>query len=163
MRMALFLAAALLTLGGACAQKPEASPAPPLPEQPHMAAFGTTPQVTDRFTLLSGTAGTAVVPAGDFVTSIWAHNTTGGGTVTIAPVGLNSVGPCDASTDGANPDGGPALCQQPSSTITIPAGSAWGVSIPALRGGWDELADGTQFVFTGTDSYVVTLYHYATP
>jgi len=109
----------------------------------------------DRFAYASGTAGTYTVPSGFYVTSVWAHNTSGGGTVTIAPSGSRMQTACAVSGSGG--------CRATGSAIVVPAGAAWSLAVPVLTGGQpavdypQELGEGTQFVFTSTDSYVVTL------
>jgi hypothetical protein len=112
--------------------------------------------VTDSFSYLSGTSGTVVVPANSFVTSIWAHNTTGGGTFTITPASQYTNPACDAGAD----VGDAGNCTFPGTTITVPAATAYFLAAPVLQGSSTELADGTQITFVSTDSYVITLTKY---
>jgi hypothetical protein len=146
-----------LTFGGHGAQRLSAA-----------AGFTGTP-AADSFTYAAGTAGTYIVPAGFAATSVWAHNTSGGGTLTIAPSGPRELSACaafDAGIYDAGPDadaaapswwGDAGTCLAAGASIVIPAASDYELAIPTISGGPDELGDGTVFVFTGTDSYVVTL------
>lgn len=129
------------------------------------ALVGAVGTVADPYSYASGTSGTYTVPAGYYVTSWWAHNTTSGGTVTITATSPNWLGACfdagfadagDAGDGAPIPiDAGP--CVSPGTTITIPAASAYQQTVPTLRGLPDELGSGSVFVFTSTDSYVITL------
>jgi hypothetical protein len=132
----------------------------------------TGPAQIDRFTYVSGTSGTYVVPVGYAVVEWWAHNTTSGGTVTIAPSGPREYSACstwdagpdpyDAAAD-TGPDtfdaAAPSTCRDAGPSIVIPAATGFGLQIPTLTGSPDELGEGTVFVFTGTDSYVITLHN----
>jgi hypothetical protein len=95
---------------------------------------------TDAFSYAAGTAGTYTVPAGTYVTSLTAHATGSGATLTMTPSGPNVTSPV----------AGPA--------IAIPAGAAYALNRPVLSGQANELGAGTTLVFAETDSYVVTLY-----
>ncbi len=132
----------------------------------------TGPGQIDRFTYVSGTSGTYIVPAGYAVVEWWAHNTTSGGTVTIAPSGPREYSTCtswdagpdlyDAAADtGPDPyDAAPLTnCRDAGSPIVIPAGVGYGLRIPTLTGSPDELGEGTVFVFASTDSYIITLHN----
>jgi len=137
---------------------------------------GNTGPATDSFSYLSGTSGTVVVPVNYFVTSIWAHNTTSGGTFTINPANQYTNPACnnpaidggpydsgcgaDAACDAAAPPGYYPTCNAAGTTITVPAATAYFLPIPVLRGAATELADGTTIVFASTDAYVVTLNKY---
>jgi hypothetical protein len=130
--------------------------------EPARVGLSTSGTVADPYSYASGTSGTYTVPAGYYVTSWWAHNTTSGGTVTITATSPNWLGACydagviDAGDGGVIVlDGGP--CVGPGTTITIPAGTQYQQTVPTLVGVPDELGSGTVFVFTSTDSYVVTL------
>jgi hypothetical protein len=179
--IALLLATALASIPylGAClmlARPADTSPTPtaavPVPRAGALAGYAN--PILDRFSYASGTSGTYTVPSGYFVTSWWAHNTSGGGTVTITPSGPGEYNPCDAGYDAAGPDAnsidggedaaslsdaGPQ-CAFALAAITVPAASAYGNGVPVLRAGQDELGPGSIFVFTSTDSYVVTLWRY---
>ena len=98
--------------------------------------------VASRFSYLAGTAGTATVPAGYFVTGIAAHATNSGASFTIAPQGP------DTSAGVAGP------------SIPVPAGVGFGLGKPTLLGQQDEMGDGTVIVFTGTDMHFVSLTAY---
>jgi len=154
-KAALLLALTPLLIVGACAREP--APAPGTAPT----RFGGNGTVLERWTYLSGTSGTVIVPAGDYVTAIWAHATSAG-SVTITPSGPNALDPC-ASFD-AGPDADALAdaqpCQATGNTITIPAGTAFELRQPVLRGSRDELGDGTRLVFTSTDAYFVGLVHY---
>lgn len=105
----------------------------------------------DAIATTSGTSGTIVVPIGAYVTSWWAHAAAGGagGTVTIAPTGPREYPTCYTSAAATCRDAGPA--------ITIPAGAAFSMEVPVLAGNADELGAGTTFIFSGTDSYAITV------
>lgn len=168
MRKALALALLLPLL---CACNGTGAPAPRAP-RPHAAASLANPTV-DRFTYAAGTSGTYLVPTGYYVVGWWAHNTTGGGSVSVTPTGPRKYPTCaswdagpdpyDAAAD-SGPDtfdaAAPSTCRATSGAVVIPAGSSFGLSIPVLAGGPDELGDGTTFVFTGTDSYVIVMEQY---
>lgn len=127
----------------ACAQRDD------VPRRRAAAAY---PNPTvDALATTSGTSGTFVVPSGAYVTSWWAHAAAGGagGTVTIAPSGPGSYPTCYASDASTCRDAGPS--------ITIPAGVAFSLEIPTLKGGADELGAGSVFVFAGTDSFAITV------
>lgn len=127
----------------ACAQRDD------VPRRRAAAAY---PNPTvDALATTSGTSGTFVVPSGAYVTSWWAHAAAGGagGTVTIAPSGPGSYATCYVSDAATCRDAGPA--------ITIPAGVAFTLEIPTLKGGADELGAGSVFVFAGTDSFAITV------
>jgi hypothetical protein len=194
MALALVVALAVPALSFACGRREVApplpapelaapAPAPPAaapPWKPTIERFtGATPQLATRWQHLSGTSGTVIIPANTYVTSIWAHNTTSGGTLTIAPSGPNLQTACAAwdagpdpydahLADGAAFDAGPDLydgtapttCQDGGTAITIPAASAWSVTIPTLTGSPNEIGPGSVLVFTSTDSYVLTLNYY---
>ena len=95
--------------------------------------------IADRFSYLTGVTSAGVtIAAGYYVTAVSAHSTAGG-SMTITPCGPN-IATCTAG-----------------SSIAIPAGSAFTVTYPSLVGAQNELGAGSVFVFTGTDSYVITL------
>ena len=85
---------------------------------------------SSQFSYAAGTAGTVTVPAGVVVTSLGAHVTGSGATLTITP-----KGPMQTGTAGA--------------AIPLPPGGWFGLSFLG------ELGPGTVLVFAGTDSYVV--------
>jgi hypothetical protein len=116
----------------------ETPPAATAPAKGHRLLASWAPG-TDAFFYQSDTSGTYTVPSGAYVTS-WSAHSTSGATVAITPSGPNIV---DA---------------QAGTNITIPAGSAYNMSKPALAGNANELGAGTVFVFTGTDAYVITMY-----
>jgi hypothetical protein len=121
--------------------------------------------VADTFSQAAGTAGTYTVPTGFFVTSWWAHNTVGGATVVITPTGAREYSACvDAGCTtteaGTTCTSVSTPCASPGPTLTIPAATGHGDAVPVLLGGPDELGEGTVFVFSGTDSYVLTLRSY---
>lgn len=129
----------------------------------------TPPPIVDTFSYAAGTSGTFVVPVGVYVIGWWAHSTAGG-TASFTPTGPREFPTCASWDAGPDPydaaaDTGPdlfdaappATCRATGSSITIPAGSSFGLSVPVLAGNVDELGAGTTFVFTSTDSYVVTM------
>lgn len=162
MRMLAALLAFVVTLLGCTTARDTADEVRRQPA--YLGSTGSTPQTQDRFTYLAGTGAaggtTVLVPTGSYVTSIWAHNTSGGGSVVITPSSPTALSPCDAGADAANSDGGSNTCLPSPGTIIVPAATAWSLGIPVLKGGYEELADGTSIVFTSIDSYAVTLYHY---
>ena len=116
----------------------ETPPTSPAPAKGHRLGLSWAPG-TDAFFYASGTSGTYTVPTGAYVTS-WSAHATSAGTVVVTPSGPQIT---DA---------------QAGSTITLPAGSAYNMSKPALAGNANELGAGTTFVFTSTDAYVITMY-----
>jgi hypothetical protein len=152
---------ASLGAGVACSTS---SPQARAPDATH-AFGGVTGGTTDRFTMLAGVSGAVVVPVGSYVTSVRAHTSaTDSGTaasIAITPSGRYNLQPC-------NEDGGPydaaavdaSACALIGATIPLGLGDNFEIRIPVLRGAPDELGEGTTFIFTGTDSYVLTLVHF---
>jgi hypothetical protein len=87
---------------------------------------------------VSGTAGTYTVLAGYYVVSVSAHATSAG-SLTVTASGPYVTSPVTWAA------------------ITIPAGSAWGLSVPVLTGAPNELGVGSVFVFSGTDAYTIVM------
>lgn len=151
---------AVIGLAVACQQ----GPAPP-PQAPTPALGGVIGGTTDRFTYLAGSSGSVAVPAGSYVTSVRAHAAAADGgsaaSVVVTPSGRYNLLPC-------NEDGGPydaaavdaSACALMGQTVPLGLGDNFEWRVPVLRGAPDELGEGTTFVFTGTDSYVITLTHY---
>ena len=86
----------------------------------------------------AGTSGTYTVPSGAYVTSFSCHASAAGATLvmTMTGPGITTF------------DAGPS--------IVIPAGGAYGLEQPTLPP--TALGAGAKLVFTGTDSYAITLY-----
>lgn len=89
---------------------------------------------TSRFSYDAGTAGTVTVPSGKIVVMFTAASIAGG-SMTIAPGGPNQPTPSAGSS------------------IPIPAGIPLSL---AWEPGMSPLGGGTVFVFTSTDSYLIT-------
>jgi hypothetical protein len=105
--------------------------------------------ISSRFTYASGVSGAYTVPAGQYVTGFAAHATGSGAYCTVA-----AQGP-DTSAGVAG------------SQIPIPAGSSLQVTVPQVTpsgagntGGQDIIGDGSVLAFSGTDSYLVTMWIY---
>jgi hypothetical protein len=96
--------------------------------------------VTDRWSYLAGTSGTATIGAGQCVLAAMAYATSAA-TATIAP-------------------GGPAITTPTTGpTITIPASVGWTpLGLPATA--TQQLCDGTVFTWTGTAAYWIALERY---
>lgn len=160
----------------ACAQQTQPQADSPSKQPGNMKLLPGQTATAPAFNYASGTTGTYVVPHGNYVTSIWAHNTTGGGTVTITPSSPYANPACnnpaidagpydsgcggDAACDAAVPPNYYPVCNSVGSTITVPALTAYWLPIPVLQGSAHELADGTTLVFASTDAYVVTMLQY---
>ena len=94
--------------------------------------IATSPLSSSQFSYDTGSAGTATVPAGAYVTFVSCYSAAGG-TVTITPRGANQT----ASTGSA---------------ITIPAGTPFTLPWPACA----PLGPGSTIVFSSTDTYFVS-------
>lgn len=99
--------------------------------------------LVDRFSLLTGTSGTVTVPAGCYVLGMTATVASGNGTVAITPCGPD-IASCTASN-----------------VVTVPAANPFSLGPPTLKGGPDEMGDGTTIVFGSTSRYVVAIWQYS--
>lgn len=108
--------------------------------KPHVAVGAGT--LVDRMTFVTGTAGTATAPAGNYFTMCSAAGTATNATVTVTPCGPD-IATCSAAA-----------------AIAIPSGTTWTMGPPALRGAPDEWGDGTSVVFANTVSYFCSLWRY---
>jgi hypothetical protein len=122
------------------------------------------------FSYLSGSDGGAVtVPAGEYVTQLWA----GPGTFSILAANPYLLPPCSELEAGADAgDGGDAgdagapvaPCQDAGGPpIVVPAGTFYSMTVPTLFPGVRGLADGTIVTFGAGQSYVLALSTYSNP
>lgn len=91
----------------------------------------------ERFKYNAGASGTVTVPEGCCVAGLAVHATGAGATFTIAAQGVDT----DQSPAG--------------DAVPVPAGSALAFGAPVIEVNLQLLGPGTQFVFTGTDSYFI--------